>query len=405
MERRDLSTAKMEYTTQKIRQEWADHEDQILGNGDGSVIDQQSIIDWQTTSTLSNITDVDEAIVPPGGNKMNITDEILSAMKEDAIVPITIDAGTTNNNNGINKDETKSKKKRRKKSMMKKKTSQRKSSSSSSIGSAQSDAVDNDNEQLSTSISNNTGNCMTESSSPDDSPKQLETPLDAAAAGIEENDLSIISESLLVNKIDSLPPLPHHINTTPPRLRDLDIHFFSDTELASGKSPHGSRPQTPIQSDSEYEMSNRIDSNSVKNDIMTNSASWKWGELPTQDTTVHQTFDTEDAKQAAQRNSMLSNMFSFMKQSKKLRNNSSEGVYLSELDTNGMDPKMMDLYFPPIKSSSSSGGGGGGAININDREDDIESGNGTSLPHSPSSLEEPKSLDSDYDEDKSTDNK
>lgn len=399
MERRDLSTAKLEYTTQKIRQEWADHEDQILGNGDGV----QPSTDWQTTSTLSNITDVDEAIVPPGGSKLSITDEILSAMKEDAIVPNTIDAGTngiSNSNNNNNKDETKSKKKRRKKSMMKKKTSQRKSSSSSSVGSAQSDNAVDGEIDLTTSVSNNTA---TEVSSPDDSPKIDET-LDMASVSvteIDEKDLSIISESL-VNQNDSLPPLSHHhINTAPPRLRDLDIHFFSDTELASGKSPHGSRPQTPIQSDSEYEMSNRIDSNAVKNDIMTNSASWKWGELPTQDTIVHQSFDTEDAKQAAQRNSMLSNMFSFMKQSKKLRNSTSEGVYLSDIDAKGMDPKMMDLYFPPIKSSAA----GGGVTTGTEREDDIESGNGTSLPHSPSSLEEPKSLDSDYDEDKSTDNK
>lgn len=370
MERRDLSTAKMEFTTQKIRQEWEDQKEQILG------IEGQPPADWQTTSTLSNITDVDEAIVP---GKTSIVDEILSPMKEDAIVP-------NSNENGVAlKDETKSKKKRRKKSMMKKKTSQRKSSSSSSIGSGQSDAIEAEGDSV--SLSNNT--ITGTPSSTDDSPK-LETMVQSLTAAIEETDPTILEP---INKTDGLPP-PSNLTTTP-RIRDLDIHFFSDTELASGKSPHGSRPQTPIQSDSEYEMSHR-DTSADKNNIMTNSASWKWGELPTQEPNT-QLLDTEDAKQA-QRNSMLSNMFSFMKQSKKMRKSSSEGVYLSDLDTKDMDPKMMALYFPPVKSSE-------GATNIGDREDDLESGNGTSLPHSPSSLEEPKSLDSDYEDDKSTDNK
>lgn len=365
MERRDLNTAKMEFTTQKIRQEWEDQKETILG------IEGQPPADWQTTSTLSNITDIDEAIVP---GKTSVADEILSAMKEDAIVP------NSNENGAALKDETKSKKKRRKKSMMKKKTSQRKSSSSSSIGSGQSDAIEAEGD--SASLSNNT--ITGTPSFMDDSPKS-ETVEQNLAAAIEEKDTTIIEP---INKTDGL--LPPSTHTTTSRIRDLDIHFFSDTELASGKSPHGSRPQTPIQSDSEYEMSHR-DTSADKNNIMTNSASWKWGELPTQ------LLDTEDAKQA-QRNSMLSNMFSFMKQSKKLRKSSSEGVYLSDLDTKDMDPKMMALYFPPVKSSQ-------GATNIGDREDDLESGNGTSLPHSPSSLEEPKSLDSDYEEDKSTDNK
>lgn len=36
--------------------------------------------------------------------------------------------------------------------------------------------------------------------------------------------------------------------------RNCDLHFFSDTEVAT--SPYGSRPSTPIQSDSEFEVKN-----------------------------------------------------------------------------------------------------------------------------------------------------
>lgn len=258
--------------------------------------------------------------------------------------------------------DSKSKKKRRKKSMMKKKQTQRKSSSSSSVGSVPGDHNENDTDT--TSVSNNTISSTNEESNK--------------------------SETVLGGSIE-LPKELEKPTPIPSRVRDLDIHFFSDTEIGSGK---GSRPSTPIQSDSEIEMSQR--EKAEQGNLMTSSASWKWGELPTQG--MDSNITSDDATQA-QRNSMLSNMFSFMKQSKKMRKASSEGVYLSELDTEGMDPEMAALYFPPINKADP-------AMNVLAApEDDGESGNGTSLPHSPSSVEEPKSLDSDYDDGKPTDNK
>lgn len=125
--------------------------------------------------------------------------------------------------------------------------------------------------------------------------------------------------------------------STQNRLRELDIHFFSDTEVA-GKSP-SSRPSSPIQSDTEFEVSQR-----EKNaDVMTNSASWKWGELPTKGDEIKE--GTTDESKQAQRNSMLSGMFSFMKQTKKMRKSVPEGVYLSDLDAEGMDPEVGSSLF------------------------------------------------------------
>lgn len=258
------------------------------------------------------------------------------------------------------KDETKSKKKRRKKSMMKKKATQRKSSSSSSVGSVQSDQNDPETDTVSLSI--------------EDSPKseQADGPIMAASA------------------VDSTETTSTPAKSETRRVRDMEIHFFSDTELASAKSP--SRPSTPIQSDSELEISHRDKSENT--DLMSGSASWKWGELPTQGNDQEEA-TTEDAKQA-QRTSMINNIFSFMKQSKKLQKNSSiEGVYLSDLDTQGMDPEVAAMYFPSLSKTEV------GMQNIfAGNEDDRESGNGTSLPHSPSSMEGLKSLDSDYDDSK-----
>lgn len=75
---------------------------------------------------------------------------------------------------------------------------------------------------------------------------------------------------------------------------------------------------------------------------MTNSASWKWGELPTKGDENKE--GTTDESKQAQRNSMLSGMFSFMKQSKKMRKSVPEGVYLEDLDAEGMDPEV-SLFF------------------------------------------------------------
>lgn len=395
MERHNLACAKKEYTTQKIRQEWAEHEGQILGM-DGVAEE------WSST------TDTTPALNDTSASSLVAT--VSDPAK--ATTPIPVDAGAAAVGDAkATTDETKSKKKRRKKSMMKKKATQRKGSSSSSVGSVNSDAND----------AETTGTTAT-SSSTDDSPK---SESNVAAGGHNAADQSM---NAFVGPADNntdavVPTTPTSALSSPmspkqspamSRARDLDIHFFSDTELASAKSPDGSRPSTPIQSDSEFEMSNRGGLQLDKAALMGgsgSSASWKWGELPTQGDDT-QVATTEDAKQA-QRNSMLSNMFSFMKQSKKMRKTSqAEGVYLSELDTDGMDPEVAALYFPPqaaqaiaAAAAQKDGAGGLGAKEKKSLEEDRESGNGTSLPHSPSSMDGLKSLDSDYDDGKPGDTK
>lgn len=164
-----------------------------------------------------------------------------------------------------------------------------------------------------------------------------------------------------------------------------DIHFFSDTEMVACSEHKRSRPSTPIQSDSEIEMTR-----SKGDDVMSNSASWKWGELPTPTLADSQSQPLSEDAQQAQRRSMISNVFNFMKQTKNLRNQASEGMYLSDLDVEGLDPEVEALYFPPISP------------NRRTDPDEHESGNGTSLPHSPSSIESPKSCESDggYDDGK-----
>lgn len=289
------------------------------------------------------------------------------------------------------KEESKSKKKRRKKSQMKKKNAQRKSSSSSSVGSStpqEGNAINEDNkpgedaDTSSISMSNNTTNSSNDEASPK-SGEQVSAGLVTAMGG----DESPISETCQTSPV----------TPNPSRIPDLDIHFFSDTEVTSsagnGVGRGAGRPSTPIQSDSELEISMR--EKETDSDLITNSASWKWGELPTPEPKSQN--DNQAAQAQAKRNSMLSNMFNFMKTNNKLRIQGNDGgVYLSDLDTETMDPEMIAMYFPSASSKEASPAVQ--ALPCN--EDDRESGNGTSLPHSPSSLEGQKSLDSDYEDGK-----
>uniref|UniRef100_A0A1I8P291 phosphatidate phosphatase n=1 Tax=Stomoxys calcitrans TaxID=35570 RepID=A0A1I8P291_STOCA len=411
LERRNLSEKRKEYTTQKIRQEWAEHEE--IFQFDAIEKDK----DW------SNSTQTDEKPIQNENNEfakqqstilqqsMDVT--MTPLVDEPKLIAPTISVSQhqeqqSSNSNSI-KDESKSKKKRRKKSQMKKKNAQRKTSSSSSLGSSTpvegTTGTDEntivkpgeDADTSSLSISNNTNNSSNDEASPK-SGEQISAPLVTAMAG----DESLVSEHCKTS------PVTPSTNT---RMHDLDIHFFSDTEVTSsggtgacGIGRGAGRPSTPIQSDSELEISLR--EKETDSDLMTSSASWKWGELPTPEPKADQNGENPAAQAQAQRNSMLSSMFNFMKNNNKMRKQGTEGggVYLSDLNTDTMDPEMLAMYFPTASASISKENSPAiGALNSN--EDDRESGNGTSLPHSPSSLEGQKSLDSDYEDGKVQDGK
>lgn len=144
------------------------------------------------------------------------------------------------------------KKKRRKKSIMKKKNSQRKQSSVGTSETNLSEGQDATDTKMTESI---TDKSSLESNS--------------------EQELISNSEQTTSSRIVS---------------RDPEFLFFSDTELtanryyclfATNSSPdrffsrHNSRPSTPVQSDTEFEVSQRKD-----NDETPTGQSWAWGQLP-----------------------------------------------------------------------------------------------------------------------------
>ncbi|XP_055620509.1 phosphatidate phosphatase LPIN2 [Toxorhynchites rutilus septentrionalis] len=343
--RPDLTLTKQEYTTLKLRQEWAEAEQEQIFQMEE--IENNVSVNWKKDTPPKSEP---EKHFKPIEAAPSLTDakqaNLESTAQEEQPIPPSVSDDKANL-------DSKSKKKRRKKSIMKKKNSQRKNSSSSSGGSNQSDQNDGAETDSMTAS-------QVTSSSTSGSPKDTEQSI----LPIAENE-------------------PKEAPEASNRVHELDIHFFSDTEVASGTSPRQSRPSTPIQSDTEFEISQR---ESAQGDTI--SASWKWGELPTKPEECED-LSTSQGKQA-QRNSMLSGLMSFMKyNNKKLRKNVPEGLYLSEFDES-LDPEVAALYFPPSSSKAQQA----------QNEEDRESGNGTSIPHSPTSLEGVKGMDSDFDENK-----
>lgn len=151
---------------------------------------------------------------------------------------------------------------------------------------------------------------------------------------------------------------------------DPDFHFFSDTELTNATAD--SRPSSPtnvetVQSDTEFEVKKSkggkaivFKSNNIKFLFTSDEAvehkgrnSWAWGQFPS----VSQGTATIEVAGGAvmeqeQHNSMLTSMFSFMKQSKHRSLGGSEGIYLADISSGSIDPEVAALYFNTTKKQT-----------------------------------------------------
>lgn len=172
-----------------------------------------------------------------------------------------------------------------------------------------------------------------------------------------------------------------------------------------------------MQSDTEFEMSQRhiqTENNAASSrGESVQHQSWLWGELPSPPPkSVSQQIPLESGKadeaKQAERNSMLSGMFSFMKQTKRLRAQKApvEGLYLADLSARDLDPNVAAMYFPQAQISSNKENAGTSGSRVFG-EEDYESGNGPSLTQSPSSQDSTsaggKSADSDFDDSRNND--
>ncbi|KAG7199497.1 hypothetical protein KM043_014116 [Ampulex compressa] len=300
-----------------------------------------------------------------------ITDDPQSSCKEKSS-----DESNTSLSKKNSKDETveeiktnnSTKRKRKRKSIMKKKGLQRKTSNGSS---SQTEASEND------------------AIIPDESLN-------------ESGPSPVLEEEKRIVCIDLGKSVQEVIEKRP----ETDFHFFSDTEVTKNQE---SRPSSPVQSDTEFEMRKINQEGNGHEEDKAHQQSWRWGELPSpppESAHVSHRNSLNSSVAATQSNdteahrSMLSGMFSFMKKTSRVRHNpESEGIYLSDLNADELDPEVAALYFPSSHR---------GPTTVKDGktmdEEDTESGNGPSLPQSPNSVEGaiggPKSLDSDFEEPK-----
>ncbi|XP_017303204.1 phosphatidate phosphatase LPIN3 isoform X3 [Diaphorina citri] len=167
---------------------------------------------------------------------------------------------------------------------------------------------------------------------------------------------------------------------------ESDLHFFSDTEVTAGHS-ETLRPRPPsvelasVLSDSEVEMKRGIASKP-------HQQSWNWGELPSPPPLNFRGTDADSNQQeAAVKRSLLASLMGFMKRTKHMRHSpQSEGIYLSDLDVNALEPHIAQLYFGSnykqlegAPHSDASGQRGGSTSSG-------ESGRGASISGSPNSV-------------------
>lgn len=318
---RDLAISKMELTTQKIRQEYSEiHKSDQYFDEIKEKYNQQLLDESKQFCPINDNTICDRSITATN----QIVEEEDDTEKQD-------EKTLVNNDTKSNQ----SKKKRRKKSMIKKKNSQQRKNSSSSNSSA---SFSSEKEEI---------------GSNEASPSS-ENDINSKKVGDDNNNSGNDNE-------DSVKTAEHTLS---------DIHFFSDGEIGTSNLQQ-SRSLSPVQSDTEFEISQR---ENYKN----SQIEWKWGQ-PIVKTDDNENI-TNSVEMSKNRNSMISGMLDFMKQKRK--NNAVEGLFLADLDLE--DPEIAAVYFPPNNKSMDR------SVNIKYEEqkrnldDDHESGNGTSVPQSPS---------------------
>ncbi|XP_034185718.1 phosphatidate phosphatase LPIN isoform X3 [Osmia lignaria lignaria] len=243
-----------------------------------------------------------------------ITEDVQSSGKEkssDESNVSIIKKSSKDENVDENKNNNSTKRKRKRKSIMKKKGSQRKTSNGSS---SQTEMSEND-----TSV-------------PDESVSESMLKESSPIAELEKKNASAEPVISMQEAVEKRP--------------ETDFHFFSDTEVTKNQD---SRPCSPVQSDTEFEMRKITQEGEDGEEDKSLQQSWRWGELPSL---------PPESTHPSHRNSL----------------SSSSAANQSNNNRKGVD------------------------------EEDTESGNGPSLPQSPNSVEGaiggPKSLDSDFEEPK-----
>lgn len=235
LEAASLSSLKpFEYTTEQIRQELAAREARVFASLDTNREETPPSAESDGQTAESTVHDEDNAAT----EMVDTVQESEYHETKKATITKAEDEFAAN----PKEVETKSKKKRRKKSMMKKKAS-----AANAI--AAQNAIGSTPNEINAAFTANRKNSLSSSGGSASAGQCDQNEIDAESNQLPSNATG--KSKVVVTANDSL----NDANSMAEAMeasRNCDLHFFSDTEVAT--SPYGSRPSTPIQSDSEFEV-------------------------------------------------------------------------------------------------------------------------------------------------------
>lgn len=239
-----MSQKHLEYTTEQIRQDLAAREASASASLDVKSEENPPTADADA-QTAPSATPVDDSATNTAATAVtdaaeNEFDSERPATKELPVIKAEDEIGAN-----AKESETKSKKKRRKKP--KKKAPAPNAVATQSIGSANASnitSIPNRKSSLSSSGGSASAGACDQIDLDTESNQQSSNATSASIDDLARSELAVTANDTM-NETNSMPGAMD----TP---RICDLHFFSDTEVAN--SPYGSRPSTPIQSDSEFEV-------------------------------------------------------------------------------------------------------------------------------------------------------
>lgn len=164
----------------------------------------------------------------------------------------------------------------------------------------------------------------------------------------------------------------------------LHNHPFSDTDLSPLASPIHSRPHSP-KSDTEVDRQRSMEQEAGCLISEDDDTMWEWGDIPRK-SSIDETANTSVGQLGPQgrddeKVKSSGGLFHFMRKTKNVRHKpEAEGIYLDDLNLNDMDEETAKLYFPKRFSGTR-------FRSIEEKDEDVESGRGASLPQSPHSVE------------------
>ena len=123
-----------------------------------------------------------------------------------------------------------------------------------------------------------------------------------------------------------------------PSAKKSSMQYFSEPEMSPVTSPMGSRPGSPVLSDTEFESQRRAEE---QQQLDENEQSWEWGKLPTNSPSTPDRAKSEDLKKDEEKTESRGWGLSYLWRGSGKQKAKEEAVYLEDLKD---DEEMLKIY-------------------------------------------------------------